>query len=45
MHDLLANLALGFSTALTLPNLGLAFIGCLVGTLIGVPFSSTSPEK
>src|SRR5467141_793699 len=36
MHDLLANLALGFSTALTLPNLGLAFIGCLVGTLIGV---------
>jgi putative tricarboxylic transport membrane protein len=36
MTDLLANLALGFSTALTLHNLGLAFIGCLVGTLIGV---------
>src|ERR1700704_2103786 len=36
MHDLLANLALGFSTALPVPKLGLAFIGCLVGTLIGV---------
>jgi putative tricarboxylic transport membrane protein len=36
MTDLLANLALGFSTALSLHNLGLAFIGCLVGTLIGV---------
>ncbi|HYR18093.1 MAG TPA: tripartite tricarboxylate transporter permease [Myxococcales bacterium] len=36
MTDLLANLALGFSTALTLHNVGLAFIGCLVGTLIGV---------
>jgi len=36
MTDLLGNLALGFSTALSLQNLGLAFIGCLVGTLIGV---------
>jgi len=36
MTDLFANLALGFSTALTLPNLGLALIGCMVGTLIGV---------
>src|SRR6266852_3414547 len=36
MTDLLANLALGFSTALSLQNVGLAFIGCLVGTLIGV---------
>jgi putative tricarboxylic transport membrane protein len=36
MTDLFANLALGFSTALSLQNLFLAFIGCLVGTLIGV---------
>ncbi|HYV65878.1 MAG TPA: tripartite tricarboxylate transporter permease [Myxococcales bacterium] len=36
MTDLLANLALGFSTALSLQNVFLAFIGCLVGTLIGV---------
>src|SRR5262244_1301948 len=36
MGDLFSNLALGFSTALTLPNLGLAFVGCMVGTLIGV---------
>jgi tripartite-type tricarboxylate transporter receptor subunit TctC len=36
MNELLANLLLGFSTALSLQNVGLAFIGCLVGTLIGV---------
>lgn len=36
MADLFSNLALGFSVALTLQNLGLAFLGCLVGTLIGV---------
>ncbi|HEU4383090.1 MAG TPA: tripartite tricarboxylate transporter permease [Anaeromyxobacteraceae bacterium] len=36
MTDLLSNLALGFATALSLQNLGLAFLGCLVGTLIGV---------
>lgn len=34
--DMLSNLSLGFSVALTFQNLGLAFIGCLVGTLIGV---------
>lgn len=34
--DLLANLALGFETALTLQNLGYAFIGALFGTLVGV---------
>src|SRR5512132_649435 len=34
--DLFHNLALGFGIALTLKNLGLAFIGCLVGTVIGV---------
>lgn len=34
--DLLANLALGFETALTLQNLGYAFIGTLFGTLVGV---------
>ena len=36
MTDLFANLALGFSTALSLQNLALAFVGCLVGTLVGV---------
>lgn len=34
--ELLANLALGFETALSLQNLAYAFIGCLLGTLIGV---------
>jgi TctA family transporter len=34
--DLLNNLALGFSTALTLSNLMYALIGCLIGTLVGV---------
>lgn len=34
--DLLANLALGFETALSLQNLGYAFIGALFGTLVGV---------
>lgn len=36
MSDFLSNLSLGFSVALSLQNLGLAFLGCLVGTLIGV---------
>ncbi|WP_439891792.1 tripartite tricarboxylate transporter permease [Ralstonia sp. 25C] len=34
--DLFANLALGFSTALSLQNLIYALIGCIFGTLIGV---------
>lgn len=34
--DLFANLALGFSTALSIQNLIYAFIGCVLGTLIGV---------
>jgi TctA family transporter len=34
--DLLSNLALGFSTALSLANLFYAFAGVLIGTLIGV---------
>ena len=34
--DLLANLATGFQNALSLTNLSYAFIGCLLGTLIGV---------
>ena len=34
--DLISNLGLGLAVALTLKNLGLAFIGCLVGTLVGV---------
>jgi putative tricarboxylic transport membrane protein len=36
MGDLVSNLSLGFSVALSFQNLGLAFLGCLVGTLIGV---------
>ncbi len=31
--DLVANLALGFSTALSIQNLIYAFIGCVLGTL------------
>jgi len=34
--DLLHNLATGFSAAASLKNLGFAFLGCLLGTLIGV---------
>ncbi|HJQ55601.1 MAG TPA: tripartite tricarboxylate transporter permease [Vineibacter sp.] len=34
--DILANLATGFGTALTLQNLLYCLIGCMVGTLIGV---------
>jgi len=34
--DMLQNLALGLSVALTLQNLTYALIGCVVGTLIGV---------
>ena len=34
--ELLNNLALGFDTALTLQNLMYAFLGCLIGTAIGV---------
>jgi putative tricarboxylic transport membrane protein len=36
MPDLIANLGLGFATALTPINLLLCFIGVLVGTLVGV---------
>ena len=36
MEDIISNLGLGFSVALTWKNLGLAFIGCLIGTLVGV---------
>ncbi|ETD72854.1 hypothetical protein V757_01715 [Pelistega indica] len=36
MFDLLNNLALGFSVAVTPENLMYAFLGCLLGTLIGV---------
>lgn len=34
--DLIDNLALGFGVAFTLQNLVYAFVGCLLGTLIGV---------
>ncbi|MDM0001117.1 tripartite tricarboxylate transporter permease [Variovorax sp. J22P240] len=36
MSDLITNLSIGFATAVTLQNLAYAFIGCLLGTLIGV---------
>ena len=35
-NTLMANLSLGFATALTLQNLIYCFVGCLLGTLIGV---------
>jgi TctA family transporter len=34
--ELLANIGLGFAVALTLENIAYAFLGCLLGTLIGV---------
>src|SRR5438094_6924479 len=34
--DLFHNLAIGFSTAFQFTNLVYAFVGCLLGTLIGV---------
>ena len=34
--DLLHNLTLGFSVALSFQNLLYALVGCMVGTLIGV---------
>ncbi|QOT77216.1 tripartite tricarboxylate transporter permease [Cupriavidus basilensis] len=34
--ELFEHLALGFSTALTLQNVGYCFLGCVLGTLIGV---------
>ncbi len=36
MSELFSNLGLGFSVALTFKNVALCFLGCLVGTLIGV---------
>jgi putative tricarboxylic transport membrane protein len=36
MSDMFSNLALGFGVALSLQNIALAFLGCMVGTLIGV---------
>ena len=36
MYELIGNLALGLTTALSPSNLLLCFIGCFVGTLIGV---------
>ncbi|WP_149536778.1 tripartite tricarboxylate transporter permease [Siccirubricoccus phaeus] len=36
MQDLLGNLAMGFGVALSLQNIGLCFIGCALGTAIGV---------
>ncbi|HMO48551.1 MAG TPA: tripartite tricarboxylate transporter permease, partial [Rubrivivax sp.] len=34
--DLIQNLAIGFGVAFTLQNLAYAFLGCLLGTAIGV---------
>jgi putative tricarboxylic transport membrane protein len=36
MGDLVQHLALGFQVALSLQNVGLAALGCFIGTLIGV---------
>ncbi|MFL5056762.1 MAG: tripartite tricarboxylate transporter permease, partial [Microvirga sp.] len=36
MSEIINNLGLGLSVALSLQNLLLCFIGCLIGTLIGV---------
>jgi putative tricarboxylic transport membrane protein len=36
MDALFTNLALGFSVAFSVQNVGLAFVGCLIGTLVGV---------
>ena len=36
MEEIINNLGLGFQVALSWKNLGLAFIGCLIGTLVGV---------
>jgi putative tricarboxylic transport membrane protein len=36
MGDFFSNLNLGISVAFSVQNLGLAFLGCLVGTLIGI---------
>ena len=36
MEDLISNLSLGFGAAFTIQNLIYAFVGCLLGTLIGV---------
>jgi len=36
MEAFLDHLALGFTVAFTAQNLGLAFLGCLIGTLVGV---------
>ena len=36
MNDVLSNLSLGFSVALSLQNLAFCLMGCAVGTLIGV---------
>src|SRR5215216_2610830 len=36
MSEIVNNLGLGLSVALSLQNLALCFIGCMIGTLIGV---------
>jgi putative tricarboxylic transport membrane protein len=36
VEDIISNLGLGFSVALSWKNLFLAFIGCMIGTLVGV---------
>lgn len=36
MFDVISNLGLGLSVALTLNNVALCFVGCLIGTLVGV---------
>src|SRR3954469_11904267 len=36
MSEIISNLGLGLSVALSLKNLALCFLGCLIGTLVGV---------
>jgi putative tricarboxylic transport membrane protein len=36
MSEIISNLGLGFTVALSFQNLALCFAGCLVGTLVGV---------
>ena len=43
MHDLIGNLAMGFGVALSLQNVGLCFIGCVLGTAIGVKGQGLDP--
>ena len=36
MLDILSNIVMGFGVALTWENIALCFLGCVIGTAIGV---------